>query len=177
MGSVSVSTIVLNGNRCPARSVPRAVLVVTPCIIYYSKSTSRRVQEKFAPSTVVNSKSSLSPRGGRQFEAVFRRVSSRRAGSRAGTMRFLLSRNGGAVVLINTANGQRSRALKGVDLLVSCVGTKTRMAVLASRKVFVPTSKQGYFGSCPKRRVSVFGFGTAKLETSKLMCPLDSFDG
>lgn len=174
---VAARTIVLNGNSCPSRPCPLGMLSRTPCMIYYSNTTGRCVHQNFHPSTVVKSKSSLSPRGQRQFTKVFRHIGSRRAGSRAGTVHFLRTRKGQRVIVMKTANGHRSRALNGVDLLVSCVRRKLRIRVVASRNVFVPTYGARMFASRPKRRISVFGFKTAKLRKRKLTCPLDSFDG
>lgn len=126
---------------------------------------------------VVNSNSSLDSRGHQGFKRVLRHVDSRRAGSRAGTIGFLLTRNGHHVTVVNTANGHRSRALKGVDLLVSCLHTKTSMHACASCNVFVPYQDAHAFPDRPKRRMSVVGFATRNLRNGKLICPLDSFAG
>lgn len=170
-------TIVLTGNRCPAYPIPLAVLRRTDFITYYSNTTGRCVSHKRAPSIVINSNSSLSARCRGHFSPVVRRVPSRRAGSRAGTIQCLRGEKFQEVTVIKTANGQRSRALKGVDLLLSCVGDNVRMQAVASCKMFIPTGSARAFTTRPKRRVSVVGFKTGKLRKRKLICPLDSFAG
>lgn len=116
------------------------------------------------------------PSVGRQCTSLVRDRTRRRAGSLDGTFHFYLSRREGHVAVVKTAKGERSRAVKGIDLLTSCV-RRTRIDVVASCNVFIPVERSDVFRSCVNRRVSIFGVGDATLSTRKLTCPLSMFAG
>ncbi len=152
------------------------MLTSTPCITYYSKTTGTCVSRKRIPSLVINSKSSLSTRGHQHCKRLLRHVTRRRAGSLAGAISLLTRRNGGRVTVLNTANGHRSRALNGVDLLVRCLHRKLSIHVCASCNIFVPYHGSISLGAFPNRGISVFSFNARNVHNRNLHCPVQSFD-